>query len=120
LALSQCLERNLVPGPLNTYKGWQELGRYVKKGEQGITLCMPLTVKKKKTNPETKQDEEEEEHVLRWETFRSRRLQQLFPHYPQPQPLLTYFPLSYSAGNKSQLPAQAPTRPCNVNCQDRR
>jgi antirestriction protein ArdC len=70
LALSQCLERNLVPGPLSTYKGWQELGRYVKKGEQGLTLCMPVTVKKKKTNPETKQDEEDEEHVLTYFVYR--------------------------------------------------
>ena len=71
LALSQCLQRNLVPGPLNTYKGWQELGRYVKKGEQGLTLCMPVTVKKKNTNPETKQDEKEEEHVLTYFVYRA-------------------------------------------------
>lgn len=67
LALSQCLKRNLTPGPLNTYKGWQELGRYVKKGEQALTLCMPVTAKKKKINPETKQ---EEEHVLTYFVFR--------------------------------------------------
>ena len=58
LALSQCLQRNLTPGPLNTYKGWQELGRYVKKGETALTLCMPVTAKKKKINPETNQEEE--------------------------------------------------------------
>jgi antirestriction protein ArdC len=48
LALSQCHQRNLTPGPLNTYKGWQELGRYVRKGEQALTLCMPVSAKKKK------------------------------------------------------------------------
>jgi len=58
LALSQCLQRNLPLGPLNTYKGWQELGRYVKKGEQALTLCMPVTAKKKKIDPETKQEQE--------------------------------------------------------------
>jgi antirestriction protein ArdC len=58
LALSQCLQRNLAPGPLNTYKGWRELGRYVKKGEQALTLCMPVKEKKKKTNPETNPEEE--------------------------------------------------------------
>ena len=67
LALSQCLRRNLAPGPLNTYKGWQELGRYVKKGEQALTLCMPVTAKKKKTNPETKL---EQEHVLTYFVYR--------------------------------------------------
>jgi antirestriction protein ArdC len=67
LALSQCLRRNLAPGPLNTYKGWQELGRYVKKGEQALTLCMPVTAKKKKTNPETKL---EQEQVLTYFVYR--------------------------------------------------
>jgi antirestriction protein ArdC len=67
LALSQCLQRDLTPGPLNTYKGWQELGRFVKKGEHGLTLCMPVTAKKKKFHPETKQ---EEEHVLIYFVYR--------------------------------------------------
>src|SRR5271157_4265559 len=67
LALSQCLQRNLAPGPLNTYKGWQELGRYVKKGERALTLCMPVTAKKKRVNPETKQ---EEERILTYFVFR--------------------------------------------------
>ncbi len=67
LALSQCLQRNLPLGPLNTYKGWQELGRYVKKGEQALTLCMPVTAKKKKVDPETKQ---EQERVLTYFVYR--------------------------------------------------
>ena len=58
LVLSQCFQRNLTPGPLNTFKGWQELGRYVKKGERALTLCMPVTAKKQKVNPKTKMDEE--------------------------------------------------------------
>jgi len=67
LALSQCLQRNLTPGPLNTYKGWQELGRYVKKGETALTLCMPVTAKKKTINPETKL---EEVRILTYFVFR--------------------------------------------------
>ena len=67
LALYQCHQRNLTPGPLNTYKGWQELGRYVNKGEHALTLCMPVTAKRKKTNPETKQ---EEENALTYFVFR--------------------------------------------------
>ncbi|PYU66372.1 MAG: hypothetical protein DMG56_00355 [Acidobacteria bacterium] len=42
LALEQCTHRNLQPGPLNTYNGWLERKRQVRKGEKGITLCMPM------------------------------------------------------------------------------
>ncbi len=47
LALTQCHRRNLEPGPLNTYRGWLELKRQVRKGEKGITLCMPMRYKKR-------------------------------------------------------------------------
>lgn len=33
--------------PINTYKGWQALGRQVKKGSKAIELCMPFTMKDK-------------------------------------------------------------------------
>jgi antirestriction protein ArdC len=68
LALSQCLQRNLTPGPLNTYKGWQELGRFVNKGEHALTLCMPVTARKKKLNPAAKQ---EQEQVLTYFVYRA-------------------------------------------------
>ena len=57
LALTQCRRRNLEPGPLNTYRGWLELKRQVRKGEKGITLCMPMQYKKRVP----KDDEQEEE-----------------------------------------------------------
>ena len=44
---TQCHRRNLEPGPLNTYRGWLELKRQVRKGEKGITLCMPMQYKKR-------------------------------------------------------------------------
>ena len=47
LALAQCLEREITPGPLATFPRWKELGRHVKKGERAITLCMPITIKRK-------------------------------------------------------------------------
>lgn len=47
LALFECFQRNLEPGPINTLLKWNELGRHVKRGEKGITLCMPVTVKRK-------------------------------------------------------------------------
>lgn len=67
LALSQCHQRKLTPGPLNTYKGWQELGRHVKKGEKALVLCMPVTAKKTRINPGTGL---EEEHVLTYFVYR--------------------------------------------------
>lgn len=47
-ALFQCLIRGIEPGPIHTYKGWNELGRQVKKGEKAIVLTMPVTVKRKR------------------------------------------------------------------------
>ena len=57
LALFQCYERGITPGPLNTYKGWQQLGRQVRKGEKAIVLCMPLAYKKR-VREETQDPEE--------------------------------------------------------------
>jgi antirestriction protein ArdC len=47
LALFECYQRHLEPGPINTLLRWNELGRHVKRGEKGITLCMPVTVKRR-------------------------------------------------------------------------
>jgi N-terminal domain of anti-restriction factor ArdC len=47
LALLQWYDRGIAPGPLNTYKGWQQIGRQVRKGEKAIVLCMPLAYKKR-------------------------------------------------------------------------
>src|SRR5215831_17763748 len=43
-------------GPLNTYNGWLERKRQVRKGEKGITLCMPMACKR---NPQTEAVQEE-------------------------------------------------------------
>lgn len=56
LALEQCVRRNLQPGPLNTYRGWLERKRHVRKGEIGITLCMPLSFKRTAHADETKEE----------------------------------------------------------------
>jgi hypothetical protein len=47
LALVQCQMRGLQPGPINTFPKWQELGRYVKRGERALILCMPITCKRR-------------------------------------------------------------------------
>jgi hypothetical protein len=43
LALAQCAERNLPPGPIATYPKWKELGRHVRKGEKALSLIQPWT-----------------------------------------------------------------------------
>src|SRR5512134_2433675 len=58
LAWAQCLERGLQPGPLATYPKWKELGRYVRKGEKALTLCMPVTIKRKAEQAEGTDDAE--------------------------------------------------------------
>ena len=47
LAMAQCHEREVEPGPMATYPKWKELGRHVRKGEKALTLCMPVTIKRK-------------------------------------------------------------------------
>ena len=46
VALFQCHEREIRPGPMATFPRWKELGRHVRKGEKALTLCMPVTVKR--------------------------------------------------------------------------
>ena len=47
LAAFQCQARGLKPGPMATFPRWKELGRHVCKGEKALTLCMPITIKRK-------------------------------------------------------------------------
>jgi antirestriction protein ArdC len=43
LALFQCVERGLQPGPLASFRKWKELGRHVKKGEKAMTYASHCT-----------------------------------------------------------------------------
>jgi antirestriction protein ArdC len=63
LALEQCTRRNLQPGPLNTYRGWLERRRQVRKGEKGITLCMPMPFKKAAQSDSAEQEEPAEQQA---------------------------------------------------------
>ena len=47
LALVQCAERGITPGPIATFMSWKEKGRFVRTGEKAIVLCMPITAKRK-------------------------------------------------------------------------
>ncbi len=65
LALEQCISRKIEPGPLNSYNGWLQLKRQVRKGEKGLCLCMPVTYKKRVTNTETTEECEESHDEMR-------------------------------------------------------
>jgi antirestriction protein ArdC len=45
LAMVQCVERGLAPGPLATFKQWEALGRHVLRGQKALVLCVPVTPK---------------------------------------------------------------------------
>src|SRR5436190_14348637 len=62
LAMFQCIERGITPGPIATFMGWKEKGRHVLKGAKAITLCMPVTIKKK----EEKEGDEQAECFTRF------------------------------------------------------
>ena len=46
LALVQANQRDIALGPIASFNRWKELGRYVKRGEKAIELCMPITMKR--------------------------------------------------------------------------
>jgi len=72
LALVQCHLRGIQPGPINTFPKWQELGRYVKRGERALTLCMPITRKRRDEEANTRDESDGEQtytsfvHRARW------------------------------------------------------
>jgi antirestriction protein ArdC len=65
LALVQCQMRGLQPGPINTFPKWKDLGRFVKRGERALTLCMPITCKRR-------DEESEEEHTFTSFVYKAR------------------------------------------------
>ncbi len=73
LAMVQCQMRGLQPGPINTFPKWKELGRIVKRGEQALILCMPITRKCRDEEAESNGDDANGErtftsfmHKARW------------------------------------------------------
>jgi hypothetical protein len=63
LAMIQCQLRGLEPGPINTFPGWQALGRCVKRGERALILCMPITRKHRDEEASAHTDEANGEHT---------------------------------------------------------
>jgi hypothetical protein len=56
LSLVQCAQRGITPGPIATFMGWKDKGRYVRQGEKAIVLCMPVTCKRKGDGPSDDDD----------------------------------------------------------------
>jgi antirestriction protein ArdC len=48
--MCQCATRGIEPGPLASFNRWKELGRQVKKGERALSLCMPVTGKRRQAD----------------------------------------------------------------------
>ena len=71
LALVQCQMRGIQPGPINTFPKWQALGRHVKRGERALTLCMPITCKRRDEKSNT-DDEAHGEHTFTSFVHRAR------------------------------------------------
>src|SRR5678815_2136233 len=71
LALVQCQMRGLQPGPINTFPGWQALGRNVKRGERALVLCMPIT-RKRRNEEASDSDETNEQHTYTSFVYKSR------------------------------------------------
>jgi antirestriction protein ArdC len=63
LAMIQCQLRGLEPGPINTFPGWQALGRNVKRGERALMLCMPITRKHRDEEASENNDEGNGQHT---------------------------------------------------------
>src|SRR5215211_4554685 len=66
LALVQCQLRGLEAGPINTFPGWQALGRIVKRGERALSLCMPIT---RKVRDEDSCESDSERHERTFTAF---------------------------------------------------
>jgi antirestriction protein ArdC len=47
LAAVQCSTRGIPFGPIATFPRWKALGRHVRRGEKALTLCQPITVRRK-------------------------------------------------------------------------
>ncbi|MGH9353484.1 MAG: ArdC family protein [Terriglobia bacterium] len=71
LALFQCVERGIQPGPLASFLKWKELGRHVKKGEKAITLCMPFTCKRARTVKKDDGTEQDEQFTFTHFTYKN-------------------------------------------------
>jgi len=57
LAMSQCLNRGITPGPIATCPEWERLGRHVMRGQQALILCAPITRSREQENQDVGEDD---------------------------------------------------------------
>jgi antirestriction protein ArdC len=79
LALVQCQLRGLQPGPLNTFPKWKELARFVKRGERALTLCMPITCKRREKDADDEHTFTSFVYKARWFVLSQTDGQELAP-----------------------------------------
>src|SRR5262245_6341196 len=82
------IQANIALGPIASFNRWKELGRPVKRGEQAIELCMPVTCKR--TVTEQGADGKEAETEITFKRFVFRR---------------NWFMLSQTDGAEYKMPA---------------
>jgi len=70
LALIQANRRGIALGPIASFNRWKELGRYVKRGEKAIELCMPVTCKRTVTERSVDGSEVEDEVAFKRFVYR--------------------------------------------------
>jgi hypothetical protein len=80
LALVQCHLRGLQPGPINTFPKWKDLGRFVKRGERALTLCMPITCKRREENSDEEHTYTSFVYKARWFVLSQTEGQELEPN----------------------------------------
>jgi hypothetical protein len=61
LALTQCMERGITPGPIATFPGCKAKGRFVRKGQKAIVLCQPVTSKRREAGEHIEGESSESE-----------------------------------------------------------
>lgn len=75
-AVIQCKRRGITPGPIASFSAWKEKGRFVKKGEKAISLCMPIFIPIKSDD-----DENEEEGAIKRDA-KGRKMRTIFEYKP--------------------------------------
>ena len=58
LAMCELSAREIPIGPIASFMRWKDLGRYVRKGQKAIALCMPVTGKRTERDKSTGEETE--------------------------------------------------------------
>jgi hypothetical protein len=98
--------RGLQPGPINTFPRWKDLGRFVKRGERALTLCMPITCKRREGDSGEEQTFTSFVYKARWFTLGQTDRQEL-----EPITIPKWFALKSIQSRYNQTPENEPRQP---------